>query len=124
MGGRSGGSRDAIMRNLLAEHLDEAASRRTVAAITERGGDTRVADASDESDTNVEAKSRPAPVVQVQGAIKVASTASEPVPLPTPRAPLALVKVPAETQDKPAPAPAFDQWRDLIAIPCCHPGIG
>ena len=28
------------MRNLLAEHLDEAATRRTVAAITERGGDT------------------------------------------------------------------------------------
>src|SRR5205823_313361 len=37
LGGRSGGSRDAIMRNLLAENLDKAASKRTVAAITERG---------------------------------------------------------------------------------------
>src|SRR6266581_1614902 len=37
LGGRSGGSRDATMRNLLAENLDKAASRRTVAAITERG---------------------------------------------------------------------------------------
>src|ERR1700719_243003 len=36
MGGRSGGSRDAIMRNLLAENLDKAATRRTVAAIAER----------------------------------------------------------------------------------------
>jgi D-alanyl-D-alanine carboxypeptidase len=37
MGGRSGGSRDAIMRNLLAENLEKASTRRTVAAITERG---------------------------------------------------------------------------------------
>ncbi|MGP8123388.1 MAG: serine hydrolase [Xanthobacteraceae bacterium] len=36
MGGHSGGSRDAIMRGLLAEHLEEASTRRTVAAITER----------------------------------------------------------------------------------------
>ena len=36
LGGRSGGSRDAIMRNLLAENLDKGATRRTVAAITER----------------------------------------------------------------------------------------
>jgi D-alanyl-D-alanine carboxypeptidase len=36
MGGRSGGSRDAIMRNLLSENLEKASSRRTVAAISER----------------------------------------------------------------------------------------
>src|SRR5579863_6765380 len=35
MGGRSGGSRDAIMRNLLAENLEKASTRRTVAAITD-----------------------------------------------------------------------------------------
>lgn len=107
MGGRSGGSRDAIMRNLLAEHLDEAATRRTVAAVTERGGDTKIAsaDVDDDTDTNVEVKPRSTPVVQVQGAIKVASTAPEPVPLPAPRAPIAPVKAAAETQDKPAPAP-------------------
>ncbi len=106
MGGRSGGSRDAIMRNLLAEHLDEAATRRTVAAITERGGDTKVASA-DDSDA-AEARTRVAPTVQVQGAIKVASTSSEPIPLPAPRVPVAQVKVEAEAQpkqDKPAPAP-------------------
>ena len=36
MGGRSGSSRDAIMRNLLAENLEKASTKRTVAAITER----------------------------------------------------------------------------------------
>jgi D-alanyl-D-alanine carboxypeptidase len=36
MGGRSGGSRDAIMRNLLAENLEKASSKRTIAAISER----------------------------------------------------------------------------------------
>ena len=36
LGGRSGGSRDATMRNLLAENLEKGATKRTVAAITER----------------------------------------------------------------------------------------
>jgi D-alanyl-D-alanine carboxypeptidase len=36
MGGRSASSRDGIMRSLLAEHMDEASSKRTVAAIAER----------------------------------------------------------------------------------------
>src|ERR1700755_1350729 len=36
LGGRSGGSHDAIMRNLLAEDLEKGATKRTVAAITER----------------------------------------------------------------------------------------
>lgn len=127
MGGRSGGSRDAIMRNLLAEHLDEAATRRTVAAITERGGNSQVASAADDSDeaeTKVETKARAAaPVVQVQGAIKVASTPPEPVPLPAPRAPAAPVKVAAEApekQDKPAPAPLTSgviSSQSLAAIP-------
>ncbi|WBL75768.1 D-alanyl-D-alanine carboxypeptidase [Bradyrhizobium xenonodulans] len=50
LGGRSGGSRDAIMRNLLAENLDKGATTHTVAAVTERNGAdaaTEVADASD-----------------------------------------------------------------------------
>ena len=37
LGGRSGGSRDATMRNLLAENLEKGATNRTVAAIIERG---------------------------------------------------------------------------------------
>src|SRR5215469_10486673 len=38
MGGRSSGSRDAIMRNLIAEDLPRGATTRTVAAITEHNG--------------------------------------------------------------------------------------
>src|SRR6185436_19992711 len=37
LGGRSGGSRDATMRSLLAENLEKGSTKRTVAAITERG---------------------------------------------------------------------------------------
>ncbi len=36
MGGHSASSRDGIMRSLLAEHMDEASTKRTVAAIAER----------------------------------------------------------------------------------------
>ncbi|WP_439366951.1 serine hydrolase [Bradyrhizobium sp. DASA03005] len=60
LGGRSGGSRDAIMRNLLAENLEKGATVRTVVAVTERNGaeaNTDVADASD-------MPARPAPQVQ------------------------------------------------------------
>src|SRR6201988_323106 len=61
LGGRSGGSRDAIMRNLRAENLEKGATKRTVAAITERNpadGSVDVAEAD---------VSKPA--VQVQGAV-------------------------------------------------------
>src|ERR1700730_15537864 len=52
LGGRSGSSRDAIMRNLLAENLEKAANKRTVAAIAERNGsdaNTEIAQADDDS---------------------------------------------------------------------------
>ena len=52
LGGRSGGSRDAIMRNLLAENLDKGATTRTVAAITERNSADTGADVA-EADTRV-----------------------------------------------------------------------
>ena len=69
LGGRSGGSRDATMRNLLAENLDKGATKRTVTAISERNpadGSVDVAEA--------EAASRPAETAQANSAI----TASEP----------------------------------------------
>src|SRR5215213_2507630 len=53
LGGRSGGSRDATMRNLLAENLDKAATTRTVAAITERNS----------AEASVEMAEAPAPRV-------------------------------------------------------------
>jgi D-alanyl-D-alanine carboxypeptidase len=83
LGGRSGGSRDAIMRNLLAENLEKAAPRRTVAAIVERNAsqsDTEVA-SDDTPDT------APSPTVQVRGAVQVASAAPEPIEEPVRIAP-------------------------------------
>src|SRR6478609_2204402 len=71
LGGRSGGSRDAIMRNLLAENLEKGATTHTVAAVTERNGadaGTEIADASP-----VPAR----PVPQVQAA---STSAPEPAP--------------------------------------------
>src|ERR1700744_1857889 len=73
MGGRSGGSRDAIMRGLLAENLDKATGTRTVAAITERSPADANADVAEDV-----GQSRPTQAVQVQGAVQVASASSEP----------------------------------------------
>ena len=72
MGGRSGGSRDATMRSLLAENLDKASSTRTVAAITERSPAEANAEVAE-----ADAENRPAQTVQVQGAVRVASAAAE-----------------------------------------------
>ena len=83
MGGRSARARDGIMRKLLAENLNKATGRRTVAAITER----RLADAN-AAVAAAEAKARPPQPIQVQGAVQVASaaaaTSDESAPRPTP----------------------------------------
>jgi len=74
MGGRSGGSRDAIMRNLLAENLEKAATKRTVAAITEHNP----SDGSPEvAESDVESR-------QPQS-VQVASASPEPVAAPSAR---------------------------------------
>ena len=80
LGGRSGGSRDAIMRSLLAENLEKASGNRTVAAITERNPADANADVAED-----EAQSRPTQAVQVQGAVQVASASSEPTAVPPTR---------------------------------------
>ncbi|CAN5299774.1 D-alanyl-D-alanine carboxypeptidase [soil metagenome] len=72
LGGRSGGSRDNIMRNLLAENLEKGATRRTVAAITERNATDANAEVAEAA-----AEARPARTVQVNGAVQVASTATD-----------------------------------------------
>lgn len=64
LGGRSGGSRDAIMRNLLAENLEKGATTHTVVAVTERNSAGTGTDVADASDT----PARPAAPVQVASA--------------------------------------------------------
>jgi D-alanyl-D-alanine carboxypeptidase len=80
LGGRSGGSRDAIMRNLLAENLEKAATTRTVAAITERNP----ADANTEM-AEADAASRPTEMVQVNGAVGAAAAEPAMAALPAAR---------------------------------------
>jgi D-alanyl-D-alanine carboxypeptidase len=122
LGGRSGGSRDAIMRNLLAENLEKAASKRTVAAITERSASDANADVAE-----ADAESRPTQTVQAQGAIQVAPASPEPAApparstAPTSRSifAAATASVPAP-QAKPEPAPFTNgviQTQALAAIP-------
>jgi D-alanyl-D-alanine carboxypeptidase len=125
LGGRSGGSRDAIMRNLLAENLDRAATARTVAAITEKNvsdGNTDMAQA--------ETASRPTETVQANNAAVsepgMAAMAPAPRPAAKPslmaQAAAALPPPPArvEPQAKPEPAPLTSgviQTQPISAIP-------
>jgi D-alanyl-D-alanine carboxypeptidase len=77
LGGRSGGSRDAIMRNLLAENLEKAATKRTVAAITERKASDANTDVAE-----AELASGSTQTAQIQGAVQAASTSPEPAAAP------------------------------------------
>ncbi len=92
MGGRSGGSRDAAMRSLLAENLDKAATTRTVAAITENSAQEQTADAdasaSDARPTMAQAEpAAPAPTAVPMPAprMSVLAQAAAAVPPPQPR---------------------------------------
>jgi D-alanyl-D-alanine carboxypeptidase len=122
MGGRSGGSRDAIMRNLLAENLEKGASKRTVAAITERSPSEANADVAED-----QAQSRPTQMVQVQGAMQMASAAPEEAAPMRPAPPVTKPSVIANAtaalppaQPKPEPAPLTSgviQTQAISAIP-------
>jgi D-alanyl-D-alanine carboxypeptidase len=127
LGGRSGGSRDAIMRSLLAENLEKASNTRTVAAITERNPADANADVAED-----EAEDRPTQTVQVNGAVQVASAANEPVAAPPVHstapvskpsvlaAAAAAVPQPTKTNLKSDPAPFTNgviQSQSIAAIP-------
>jgi D-alanyl-D-alanine carboxypeptidase len=126
LGGRSGGSRDATMRSLLAENLEKASTKRTVVAITERGpGEANVEVA--------EAETAKSAMVQVQGAVQVVAepsleamqtTRSVAPAKPSLMAAAAAALPPAqpkpEVQTKPEPAPLTSgvvQSQQLAAIP-------
>jgi D-alanyl-D-alanine carboxypeptidase len=121
LGGRSGGSRDTIMRGLLAENLEKAATKRTVTAITERNSSDANADVAE-----ADAASRPTQTVQVQGAVQVA--AAEPAAAPPARstAPAARSLIAAaaaaipQPQARTEPAPFTNgviQAQQITAIP-------
>ncbi|MGA9089432.1 MAG: serine hydrolase [Bradyrhizobium sp.] len=116
MGGRSGGSRDAIMRSLLAENLERASTKRTVAAIVERNpadANTDVAEA--------EAATQPAQMVQVQGAVQ-AEPATPPASRPAAPASRSLISAAAAAVPQPRSEPApftngVIQTQPIAAIP-------
>ena len=134
LGGRSGGSRDAIMRNLLAENLDKAASKRTVAAITERGpgeANTEVAEAPQSQgavqvaateNTGLEAMPQTRSIAPAKPSLMAAAAAALP-PLPSKpqtKAELAKTELAKAEAAKPEPAPLTSgviQTQQLAAIP-------
>ncbi len=70
MGGRSGGSRDAIMRGLLAENLSKAATTRTAAAVTERNsGETSIEVAEAAPQPKPAPAPAPPPAIQQEAAV-------------------------------------------------------
>jgi D-alanyl-D-alanine carboxypeptidase len=132
LGGRSGGSRDATMRNLLAENLEKGATKRTVAAITERNPADGAVDVAE-----AETASRPAETAQSASALAAAEPGLAAMPVTRSIAPAkpslmaaaaaALPPPPAkaeqnkfEPQAKPEPAPLTSgviQSQSISAIP-------
>jgi D-alanyl-D-alanine carboxypeptidase len=130
LGGRSGGSRDATMRNLLAENLEKGATKRTVAAISERNPADGTVDIA-EADT----ASRPAEAAQPAFAAaepglaamqttrsiapaKPSLMAAAAAALPSPAAKVEANKF--EQQARPEPAPLTSgviQTQQISAIP-------
>jgi D-alanyl-D-alanine carboxypeptidase len=117
LGGRSGGSRDATMRSLLADNLDKAATRRTVAAIAERNG----SDANtDVADAGADQRTQPS----VQAPVQAASAVPQPT-IAASRAPrfAALAEATAAVPPPPAkvePAPLTNgviQTQPMAVIP-------
>lgn len=118
LGGRSGGSRDATMRNLLAENVEKGATRRTVAAITERNPADNSVDVAD-ADT-------PAPrqAAGVQSGIAFAAaemaqsaTTRSIAPKPSLMA-AAAAAVPPSAKSEPAPLTnGVIQTQSIAAIP-------
>lgn len=111
MGGRSYSSRDAIMRNLLADNLDKASGTRTVAAITERNPVQADAEVAED-----QTRSRPTQAVQV------ASAANDTVAPPPARKSsiLAAAAAALPPQTKPEPAPLTSgviETAPIAAIP-------
>jgi len=124
MGGRSGSSRDAIMRNLLAENLEKASTRRTVAAITERNpgesnADAAEADAAAQPAQIVQAQVAPAPAEQAAAPASRPAAASRTV-TPTVTAAVAQPKPEPKSEPKSEPAPLTSgviQTQPIAAIP-------
>jgi D-alanyl-D-alanine carboxypeptidase len=128
LGGRSGGSRDATMRSLLAENLEKGATKRTVAAITERNpadgpvdvaeAASRPAETAQSGNALAAAEPRPAANPVTRSIAKPSLMAAAAAALPSPPAKVEQSKF--EQQAKPEPAPLTSgviQTQPISAIP-------
>ena len=105
LGGHSGGSRDAIMRNLLSENLEKAATKRTAAAITEHNANESSADVAD---------AEPAPAQPSPMQLASADPAEAPASAPPP----AQSAAPAKSRVEPAPLTSgVIQTQPIATIP-------
>jgi D-alanyl-D-alanine carboxypeptidase len=127
LGGRSGGSRDATMRNLLAENLDKGATKRTVAAITERNPADGAVDVAEAETASRSETAQSAGALAAAEAMPVTRSIAPAKPSLMAAAAAALPSVPAkveqnkfEPQAKPEPAPFTNgviQTQAISAIP-------
>jgi D-alanyl-D-alanine carboxypeptidase len=104
LGGRSGGSRDATMRNLLAENLEKGATKRTVAAITERNPADGAVDVAE-----AETASRPAETAQSASALAAAEPGLAAMPVTRSIAPAKPSLMAAAAAALPAPPAKAEQ---------------
>ena len=128
LGGRSGGSRDATMRNLLAENLDKGATTRTAAAITERNSadanvemaeaaaprPTEAVSALAASEPGMAAMQATRSIAPAKPSLMAAAAAALPAPQPKPE------QSKFEQQAKPEPAPLTSgviQTQAISSIP-------
>ncbi|MBR0692836.1 D-alanyl-D-alanine carboxypeptidase [Bradyrhizobium lablabi] len=126
LGGRSGGSRDATMRNLLAENLERAATTRTAVAITERNGADTNLDVADADNASRVAEAAPANGAAAAsepaaGAMQASRPANRPSLMAAAAAALPPLPAKAEQpQARPEPAPLTSgviQAQAIAAIP-------
>ena len=123
LGGRSGGSRDAIMRNLLAENLEKGATTRTVAAIAERNSadaNVDVAEATVQTGGGIAASEPAALAVATRPAAPAKPSLLAAVAAALPPAPAKPEQSKFEPQAKPEPAPLTSgviQSQAIAAIP-------
>jgi D-alanyl-D-alanine carboxypeptidase len=124
LGGRSGSSRDATMRSLLAENLEKAATKRTAGSINDRNPSETNADVAE-----TEGETSQPPMIRPQGSVQVASADGSETPAPATRSlspagqPLSLglaaAAVPAgKVRAEPAPLTSgVIQAQSMAAIP-------
>src|SRR5438477_9620720 len=116
LGGKSASSRDATMRSLLAEHMNEASTKRTVAAVTERSGsETKTFD-----DRVAEAGRPTTEVASADGEIATPREVVIPSPATTASVPQQPTRAPTPPQAATAPAPLTSgviSSQALAAIP-------